>query len=201
MSNISFNPLAWAIKPLYDKAIAEDALFAKEVKEKESRTENPKSLDECAEYIMGEAFEWASNHRNGNMGFSGLPDDEMVNLIKHYYDEEDIVIKKVTGAKASVAKTGADSKAKAKAKEEKKSNVIPMGDLFASQSESKSASAKPVVAPPKKKETETYDLFAGLWGNEEEKKEEKKEEVRKEEKVEDVDVEEIEDDDDDLPAD
>ena len=191
MSNISFNPLAWAIKPLYDKAIAEDEIFAKEVKEKESRTEKPKSLDECADYILGEAFEWASKHRNGNVGYSGLPDDEMVNLIKHYYDEENIEIKKVTGATASVGKTGADTKASTKPK----SNVIPMGDLFASKAETKSAptpTPKPVVAPPKPK-VESFDLFAGMWGNEEEKAEEKVEEVEV------VDV--VEEDDDDLPAD
>lgn len=181
MSNISFNPLAWAIKPLYDKAIAEDALFAKEVREKEARAEKPKSLDECADYILGEAYDWASKHRNGKVGYSGLPDDEMISLIKHYYDEDNIKIKSVTGATASVSKAGGtDAKTTAKAKKPE-NKVVPMTGLFASQSAS--APAKP------KDKSNTYDLFAGLWGDDE-KKEEKK--------IDKVDVEEIEDD-DDLP--
>jgi len=124
MSNISFNPLAWAIRPLYTKALADDPTFAQEVKEKESRAEKPKSLEECAEYILGEAFEWASNHRQDNLGFSGLPDDEVVNLIKHYYDEENITIKKVTGAEARVAKSKEKKEDKPKKEEKKTSNVV-----------------------------------------------------------------------------
>jgi len=199
MSNISFNPLAWAIKPLYDKAIKEDALFAKEVQEKESRKEKPKSLSECAEYILGEAYDWASNHRDGSVGYAGLPDDEMINLIKHYYDEEDITIKKVTGAKAQVAKTG-DSK-----KEEKK----PSKPKVERPKETLDCVNVPMVRPTSTRDAKKgskdqasnvieMDLWGGLFA--EEKEEEKKQEEEIEEEVEEVEVEEmIEEDDDDLP--
>ena len=104
-TGFSFNPLVIAIKPFYDQAIAEDELFAKEVKEKESRAVNPKSLAECAEYIMGEAYKYASEHRNGNFGLAGFPDEQMPSLIKHYYDEDDIKIKRFSDARASVSTT------------------------------------------------------------------------------------------------
>lgn len=127
-NNISFNPLAWAIRPLYEKAIAEDALFAKEVKEKEGRKEKPKSLAECADYIYGEAYEWASNHRQGNMGFAGLPDSEVENLIKHYYDEDNIVIRKVENAVGKVASGNAPAKPKKeeRPKETLENTHVPM---------------------------------------------------------------------------
>lgn len=125
----SFNPLQLAIRPLYEKAKAEDELFAKEVAEKESRKEKPKSLAECAEYIMGEAYEYASKHRTGNFGLAGMPDDEMVGLIKHYYDEDNIEIRKFAGkAKASVATT-AKTSATAKKKEEKPKPVKNVKDI------------------------------------------------------------------------
>lgn len=149
-NNISFNPLAWAIRPLYEKAIAEDKLFAQEVQEKESRKEKPKSLAECADYILGEAYEWASNHRQGNMGFAGLPDSEVENLIKHYYDEENIVIKKIEGATAKVA----TSKEKTQAKAEATGKIVKM-------------ETKPVAPAKKKEEPEVPDLFAGLEEEEE----------------------------------
>ena len=98
----SFNPLVIAIKPFYEQAIAEDELFAKEVKEKESRAEKPKSLAECADYIMGEAYKYAKAHQQGGFGLAGFPDEMMPSLIKHYYDEDDIVIKRFNDAKVSV---------------------------------------------------------------------------------------------------
>ena len=180
MSNICFNPLAWAIKPLYDKAIAEDSDFAKEVKEKESRAEKPKSLSECADYILGEAFEWASNHRDGNMGYAGLPDDEMINLIKHYYDEDNIEIKKVNARSSFVG--GADSAPKPnlekKAEQPKKAKVIKIKR----PKETISAGLTPMIRPKDEKDAKkgsreqaksvvVMDMFAGLWGDDEQKKE------------------------------
>lgn len=108
MSNYSFNPLYMALKHLYEQAKQEDALFAQEVAEKESRTDNPKSLKECADYIMGEAYDYAANHKNGNFGLAGCDDDQIKQMIKHYYDEDNITIKKVgSSAKASVKTTSA----------------------------------------------------------------------------------------------
>ena len=107
MSNYSFNPLQLALKPLYEQAKSEDELFAKEVQEKESRTEKPKSFAECCEYIMGEAYKYAKEHQQGNFGLAGMPDADMVGLIKHYYDEEDIKVEKIVDAKPVVSTTPA----------------------------------------------------------------------------------------------
>ena len=105
MSNFSFNPLQLALKPLYEQAKREDELFAKQVQEKESRTEKPKSFAECCEYIMGLAYKYAKEHRQGDFGLAGSPDADMVGLIKHYYDEEDIKIEKIVDAKPIVQST------------------------------------------------------------------------------------------------
>lgn len=186
MSNISFNPLAWAIKPLYLKAIAEDELFAKEVKEKESRTEKPKSLAECADYILGEAFEWAKEHMlTNNMSFSGLPDDETLNLIKHYYDEDDITIKKVTGAMASFGGSADDDG------EGEETPITPqIGKTYPIPFPKCNNAPKAKETPKKKEEPASYDLFAGMWGDE------KKEEAKPKPKA--VAPKAVEDD-DDLP--
>ena len=107
MSNYSFNPLQLALKPLYEQAKSEDELFAKQVQEKESRTEKPKSFAECCEYIMGEAYKYAKDHKQGNFGMAGMPDADMIGLIKHYYDEDDIKIEKIVDAKPMVSTTPA----------------------------------------------------------------------------------------------
>lgn len=117
-SYYKFNPLQVAFRPFLEQAKAEDPLFALEVMEKESRTEKPKSFAECCEYILGEAYEYASKHREGNFGLAGMPDEDIPGLIKHYYDEDDIVIRKVGGAKVKVAKT-----AQPKPKKEEKPKV------------------------------------------------------------------------------
>ena len=157
-TGFSFNPLQLAIRPLYEKAIAEDELFAKEVKEKESRKEKPKSLAECADFLMGEAYEYASKHRNGNFGLAGMPDDELMGLIKHYYDEEDIVIRKMgAGVRAKVATTKTTAKAEKKVKEKpkQKANVIDI---------TKAITAKPKTEDGKKakREKKKDNLFAGF---------------------------------------
>lgn len=108
-NGFSFNPLVMAIKPFYQQAIAEDEQFAQEVKEKESRAEKPKSLAECADYIMGEAYNYAVNHKmhgkDGEFGCAGFPDEMMLSLVKHYYDEDDIKIRKVEDARPKVVQT------------------------------------------------------------------------------------------------
>lgn len=143
-----FNPLLWALKPLFDQAKAEDAEFANEVATKEARAEKPKSFEECCEYIMGEAYEWAKEHREGNFGLAGMPDSEMVGLIKHYYDEDDIEIKKMgAGVKASVSAPS----------DKKTEDKTP-----AKKTEKKTESAKS-VAENKKNEATTGDLFAEMF--------------------------------------
>lgn len=113
-TGFSFNPLVIAIKPFYDKLIADDEIFANVVKERESRAEKPKSLAECADYIISEAYNYASKHKQGNMGMAGFPDEEMYRLIRHYYDEEFLEVQKVSNARVSVSTPTANTTATAK---------------------------------------------------------------------------------------
>ena len=193
----SFNPLVIAIKPFYEKAIAEDELFAKEVKEKESRAEKPKSLAECAEYIMGEAYKYAKAHQSNGFGLAGFPDEEMPNLIKHYYDEDDIEIKRFNDARVSVAPTATNTataiptKAVKKAKDKQKpvKNVMDIRKAIVSSTEKetgkkgkKKDSLKAGFVPMERPETlkdakkgsreqaksvETIDMFADFFATEE----------------------------------
>lgn len=131
-ADCSFNPLVFALKPFYKELIAEDELFANEVKEKEGRSEKPKSLAECAEYILGEAYHYAYEHRNGECGMSVMPDEDMKSLIKHYYDEDDIVIRKMgAGTRVATARSNTptatppvNTAKKGKEKPKPKANVI-----------------------------------------------------------------------------
>ena len=158
-TGLSFNPLVMAIKPFYDKLIAEDEIFAGIVKERESRAKKPKSLGECADYIMSEAYNYASKHRNGNYGFAGFPDDDMYRMIRHYYDEEFLEVQKMTGAKAIVSsvptpKSPAKVEKKDKETSKPKANVIDI---------TKAITAKPKAEKGKKKKREIKDnILAGF---------------------------------------
>jgi len=154
----SFNPLVIAIKPFYEKLIAEDEIFANVVKERESRAEKPKSLQECADYIMGEAYEYARTHQQGNFGLSGFPDEEMFTLIRHYYDEEFIEIRKVTGAVAKVAKTPSTP---AKPKKEKPQPPKPKDNVH-DISKAITAKVKSEEGKKVKKEKKKDNLLAGF---------------------------------------
>ena len=71
-----------AIKTHLDARAASDPQFAE-------RYNNPnKSLDECCKYITGEAFARAKN------GTAVLSDDEVYGMAVHYYDEDNITIRK-----------------------------------------------------------------------------------------------------------
>lgn len=169
MSNYSFNPLQLALKPLFEQAKAEDELFSKEVQEKESRTEKPKSFAECCEYIMGEAYKYAKDHKHGNMGLAGCEDAQIISMIKHYYDEDDIKIEQVSGAKAvvqGVPTKKADTKPKKPKKEERPKETLENTHI-------------PMIRPKDAKEAkreskkqaesvEVMDMFAGMWEDEEE---------------------------------
>lgn len=155
-----FNPLHMALRPLYERAKAEDALFAQEVREKESRKEKPKSLLECAEYIMGEAYKYASEHRTGNFGLAGGDDNFIVGLIKHYYDEDDIKINKMgRGVKASVKVTKP-----AKKKQERPKETLTPGLTKMIRPESK-REAK-MESRKQADNVVVMDMFAGMWEEE-----------------------------------
>jgi hypothetical protein len=196
-TGLSFNPLVMAIKPFYDKLIAEDEIFAGIVKERESRAKKPKSLGECADYIMSEAYNYASKHRNGNYGFAGFPDDDMYRMIRHYYDEEFLEVQKISGAKAvvsSVSTPTSPAKTPAKAKDKPKpvKNVIDLSKVITakpkteegkkSKREKKKDNLKAGFVPMERPETlkdakkgsreqaksvEQMDMFADFFANEE----------------------------------
>ena len=137
------------------KQFAEDikALIEKECetdKELKALTEKPnKSYEECAKYIIGEAYNTCKNNKQGNMGYwCGVDNTPLINLIVHYYTEDDIKITELP-SNVSVKATAGSTTPKAKEikpiptakptvgkitkptpKPEKKSNVVQL-DLFA----------------------------------------------------------------------
>ena len=113
-------------------------------------TEKPnKSYEECAKYIIGEAYNTCKNNKQGNMGYwCGVDNAPLINLIVHYYTEDDIKITELP-SNVSVKATAGSTTPKAKEikpiptakptvgkitkptpKPEKKSNVVQL-DLFA----------------------------------------------------------------------
>ena len=112
-------------------------------------TEKPnKSYEECAKYIIGEAYNTCKNNKQGNMGYwCGVDNAPLINLIVHYYTEDDIKITELpsnVSVKATagstpkpkevkpipVAKPTVGTITKPTPKPEKKSNVVQL-DLFA----------------------------------------------------------------------
>ena len=136
------------------KQFAEDikALIEKECetdKELKALTEKPnKSYEECAKYIIGEAYNTCKNNKQGNVGYwCGVDNTPLINLIVHYYTEDDIKITELpsnVSVKATagstpkpkevkpipVAKPTVGTITKPTPKPEKKSNVVQL-DLFA----------------------------------------------------------------------
>jgi hypothetical protein len=84
------------IKNYLDNRARTDELFA-------AKYANPKkSIDECCKYITGEAYARAKN------GCAVISDEEVYGMAVHYYDEDDINIRKAPNARTS--KTNADPK-------------------------------------------------------------------------------------------
>lgn len=79
-----------AIQSYLEKRAKEDSLFAA------SYAKENKSIDECCDYIAGEAI-----MRGGNV--VPISDDEVFGMAIHYYDEDNIKINKIsTGCRTSV---------------------------------------------------------------------------------------------------
>lgn len=76
------NDFKIVIKKYMDQRAANDELFAV------TYVKPGKSIDECCRYILGEA------NKRGNAVF--MSDEEVYGLAVHYYDEENIKIKKVS---------------------------------------------------------------------------------------------------------
>ena len=133
------------IKALIEKECETD-------KELKALTEKPnKSYEECAKYIIGEAYNTCRNNKQGNVGYwCGVDNTPLINLIVHYYTEDDIKITELPSNVSVKATAGSTPKPKEikpkvadvkpipqptvaapkKKKEEKKSNVVQL-DLFA----------------------------------------------------------------------
>ena len=78
-----------AIKQYLDNRAATDELFA-------AKYANPKkSIDECCRYITGEAYARAKD------GTAVISDEEVYGMAVHYYDEEDINIRKAPRSRTS----------------------------------------------------------------------------------------------------
>lgn len=79
-----------AIQSYLEKKAKEDSLFAV------TYAKENKSIDECCDYITGEAI-----MREGNV--VPISDDEVFSMAIHYYDEDNIKINKIsTGCRTSV---------------------------------------------------------------------------------------------------
>ena len=77
------------IKSYLDNRAATDPLFAE-------KYANPKkSIQECIQFILGEAQEKAV--KIGNTAGAFMDDTDVFGLAVHYYDEEDIEIKEING--------------------------------------------------------------------------------------------------------
>ncbi|MBQ2289908.1 MAG: PcfK-like family protein [Bacteroidaceae bacterium] len=77
------------IKNYLDNRARTDELFA-------AKYANPKkSIDECCKYITGEAYARAKN------GCAVISDEEVYGMAVHYYDEENITIRKAPNARTS----------------------------------------------------------------------------------------------------
>ena len=102
-----------------------------------------KSYEECAKYIIGEAYNTCKNNKQGNMGYwCGVDNAPLINLVVHYFTEDDIKITELPSNVSVKATAGSTPKPKEvkpipqptvaapkKKKEEKKSNVVQL-DLF-----------------------------------------------------------------------
>lgn len=78
-----------AIKNYLDNRAKSDELFA-------AKYANPKkSIDECCKYITCEAYARAKN------GCAVISDEEVYGWAVHYYDEDDITIRKVPRASST----------------------------------------------------------------------------------------------------
>lgn len=101
------------IKEYLDRRAAEDPQFAEKYRNEK------KSLKECWAFIVGEA----SARRSGNC--CCMSDDEVFGLAVHYYDEDKIKIRTVSGVRTSTSakKEAPKKEADTKTKPEKKSKT------------------------------------------------------------------------------
>lgn len=128
-----------AIKSYLDKRAATDRLFA------ERYAKEGKSIDECMQYIMGEA------RKRGTAVC--LTDDEVFGLAVHYYDEDNITINRTRGmaARVSAPKVELTEEEKAAAREAARKRYE---DLCVAEEVERASKRKKAEAERKKAEAE-----------------------------------------------
>ncbi|MFV0587395.1 PcfK-like family protein [Bacteroides reticulotermitis] len=100
------NSFQEVIKSYLDRRAETDELFAV------SYAKKHKSINECCDYIMGEAKKRGSA--------VAISDEEVFGMAVHYYDEDDIKINKVSGrSRVSAPAPKAEPKVKLTEKEKK----------------------------------------------------------------------------------
>lgn len=86
-----------AVKAHLDGMAAEDPVFAEKLK-------NPKkTLKECIEYIQGEVFHTYVAKNHGNVECAAPSRAEVFGMAVHYYDEENVEIRKIGGGRPANA--------------------------------------------------------------------------------------------------
>lgn len=128
-----------AIQSYLEKKAKEDSLFAV------TYAKDNKNLDECCDYIIGEA-----RKRGGNA--VAMTDDEVFGIAIHYYDEDDIKVNKLP---KSVRTSVSSPKVKLTEEDEKKAREEAIKRL----TEEQYASIKKKPSKRKEKDVQQMTLF------------------------------------------
>lgn len=128
-----------AIQSYLEKKAKEDSLFAV------TYAKDNKNLDECCDYIIGEA-----RKRGGNA--VAMTDDEVFGIAIHYYDEDDIKVNKLP---KSVRTSVSSPKVKLTEEDEKKAREEAIRRL----TEEQYASIKKKPNKRKEKDVQQMTLF------------------------------------------
>lgn len=124
------------VKEYLDRRAAEDPLFAA------SYAKPAKNIDECWNYIPSEA------KRRGSAVC--MSDDEVFGLAVHYFDEDDLKVQPVPGARVSTSresKPAAKLTAKEKAEVKEEARRLYMAQCLAEQEKANARTKKPKPAP------------------------------------------------------
>lgn len=131
-----------AIKQYLDNRAATDELFA-------AKYNNPKkSIQECCQYITGEAYARAEG------GTAVISDEEVYGMAVHYYDEENIEIRKQPAGTKVPSKT---AKVKLTKAEEEEARKKALSDIYEAERK------RLLVKPKKTKKTKTEELQPMLF--------------------------------------
>ena len=122
------------IKDYLDERASKDDLFAK------SYAKTNKNIDECYDYIVGEARKQCKNSDS-----ICISDDVVFGWAVHYYDEDDIKVERSTESTDSKEMSDADKKKvleEARKKAYKTNKIASNANKKTSESNKKSADAK-----------------------------------------------------------